>query len=54
VAGGIAALAVAGAGGAVAATQWSPKAENEAVLEERRRELLGAWDAFERAQRFWR
>lgn len=39
VAGGIAALAVAGAGGAVAATQWSPKAENEAVLEDAAKEL---------------
>jgi CHAD domain-containing protein len=27
---------------------------NSAVLEERRRELAGAWDAFEQARRFWR
>ncbi|MND07690.1 hypothetical protein D3C83_298460 [compost metagenome] len=27
---------------------------NAAVLEERRRELAGAWDAFERSSRFWR
>ena len=39
VAGGIAALAVAGAGGAVAATQWSPKAESDAVLEDAAKEL---------------
>jgi polyhydroxyalkanoate synthesis regulator phasin len=39
VAGGIAALAVAGAGGAVAATQLSPKAESDAVLEDAAKEL---------------
>ena len=39
VAGGIAALAVAGAGGAVAATQWSPKAESDAVVEDAAKEL---------------
>ena len=39
VAGGIAALAVVGAGGAVAATQWSPKAESDAVLEDAAKEL---------------
>jgi hypothetical protein len=39
VAGGIAALAVAGAGGAVAATEWSPKAESDAVLEDAAKEL---------------
>lgn len=27
---------------------------NSAVLEERRRELAGTWDAFEQARRFWR
>jgi triphosphatase len=27
---------------------------NTAVLEERRRELAGAWDAFEKSSRFWR
>jgi polyhydroxyalkanoate synthesis regulator phasin len=39
VAGGIAALAVAGAGGALAATQWSPKAESDAVLEDAAKQL---------------
>jgi len=39
VAGGIAALAVAGAGGALAATQWSPKAESDAVLDDAAKEL---------------
>jgi len=39
VAGGIAALAVVGAGGAIAATQWSPKAESDAVLEDAAKRL---------------
>jgi polyhydroxyalkanoate synthesis regulator phasin len=39
VAGGIAALAVAGAGGAIAATEWSPKAESDAVLADAAKQL---------------